>query len=468
MYIRSALVLLSKLPPQFPFLRSEGESVVQRIERFGKEEHEREDLKLLARSVFIIVKNNSSHWFDDVPKPVKPVVKETTNSKPISKSISPTVAALDNLSTKQVMSTPAKSAAGNASKTNVSNNSSSSTPSNNNNKIVPNLSNSSQKRKADASSTAESLPPAKAPRSGAIEAARGPSSSVDSKRDSRPPVSSNSNERSKDSNREMIQSRPSQSAKQSREDQFTAVARGNAQDFRDLQRNPPKDSQRGNSRVDSKALSTASKDLPVSVVQQTKTDQQQRVVPLRDAGKIQPVSDSKTSRQNQPARSAQPARSQQESVVSSTSTKTFDQNRRYNDRHSGLSSFFFRFYIACDFIVYSDPIIEGESNNRGPSSTSQRPPLPSQPRQSVPAAHSQDHSKPARHSSNVDVSRPPPPPSIPPPHSSQSPNNWQDNNWRYQQPRDCELRRPDARYRSNNNNSSNSNRDEHNSRRQQY
>ena len=81
-YIRTALIFLTKVSPQFPFLKSEGNKLLQRLQKLEKDEKERGDLQLLAKSVITILKQNCSGWFDDEPPSAKkPPLSGSNNSK---------------------------------------------------------------------------------------------------------------------------------------------------------------------------------------------------------------------------------------------------------------------------------------------------------------------------------------------------------------------------------------------------
>jgi hypothetical protein len=68
MHIRSALVFLSKVIQQFPTRASGGKLLLSCVEAIDKEDNDKEDLKIMAKSVGAILKKRSSTWIDDEPK----------------------------------------------------------------------------------------------------------------------------------------------------------------------------------------------------------------------------------------------------------------------------------------------------------------------------------------------------------------------------------------------------------------
>jgi hypothetical protein len=65
MYIRSSFVMIAKISAHFPFYKKEGNALLKRVEQLVKEESEREDLQIMARSLIIPLKKNQSSWFFD-------------------------------------------------------------------------------------------------------------------------------------------------------------------------------------------------------------------------------------------------------------------------------------------------------------------------------------------------------------------------------------------------------------------
>jgi hypothetical protein len=65
MFIRSALILLSKVAPEFPILQSLGQPHLQRVQSIESAEDGRGDLKLMAKSLMSLLKKYSAQWKND-------------------------------------------------------------------------------------------------------------------------------------------------------------------------------------------------------------------------------------------------------------------------------------------------------------------------------------------------------------------------------------------------------------------
>lgn len=71
MHIRSALVFLSKVGQNFPSKMMAGKAILARVEQIEKDEKERGDLQLMAKSLLAILRRRMTAWFDDEPKDKK-------------------------------------------------------------------------------------------------------------------------------------------------------------------------------------------------------------------------------------------------------------------------------------------------------------------------------------------------------------------------------------------------------------
>lgn len=97
MHIRSALVFLSKVIQQFPTRTSGGKLLLTCVEGIDKEDNEKEDLKIMAKSVGAILKKRSSTWIDDEPKekPKRPLpVKRTDTEELKTTTVAPSTSGL--------------------------------------------------------------------------------------------------------------------------------------------------------------------------------------------------------------------------------------------------------------------------------------------------------------------------------------------------------------------------------------
>ncbi len=88
MHIRSALVFLSKVGENYPSRVSAGKAILGRVEQLEKDEKDRGDLQLMARSLLIIFKRRQNAWVDDESKDKKTV--GTAQPPPNTASQAPT------------------------------------------------------------------------------------------------------------------------------------------------------------------------------------------------------------------------------------------------------------------------------------------------------------------------------------------------------------------------------------------
>lgn len=88
-YIRNALLVLSKINAHFPFYQTEGQLVLQQLELLLKEE--REDLQMMARSIHTLLKKQANAWIRDqagvaISSGSKPTKSNTQSGGNASKS----------------------------------------------------------------------------------------------------------------------------------------------------------------------------------------------------------------------------------------------------------------------------------------------------------------------------------------------------------------------------------------------
>jgi hypothetical protein len=89
MHIRSSLVLLSKIAQSFPTRKKAGNAILELVNMLEKEETDRSDLSLMARSLSTILKKRAPAWIDDEGKKQPP-----ESSAPPSEGLAPAPASV--------------------------------------------------------------------------------------------------------------------------------------------------------------------------------------------------------------------------------------------------------------------------------------------------------------------------------------------------------------------------------------
>lgn len=80
MHVRAALVFLTKVAQEFPTRTSGGKMLLTCVESIDKDDNDKEDLKIMAKSLAAILKKRSTSWLDDEIKEKKRPPTQITNS----------------------------------------------------------------------------------------------------------------------------------------------------------------------------------------------------------------------------------------------------------------------------------------------------------------------------------------------------------------------------------------------------
>lgn len=80
MHVRAALVFLTKVAQEFPTRTSGGKMLLSCVESIDKDDNDKEDLKIMAKSLAAILKKRSTSWLDDEIKEKKRPPTQITNS----------------------------------------------------------------------------------------------------------------------------------------------------------------------------------------------------------------------------------------------------------------------------------------------------------------------------------------------------------------------------------------------------